>query len=209
MRLRATRLTLLSAVFFLGCESEPTVTLELVINNSDPAVIAECQLVLETRFNGALPSILASVESSNTASQLVFKFMNAAPDSASIDYLYKTPGRFSAYLVNEDGTFSVWFTEQDIEYSTAGRRGDVVTIQVQLDEDAGRRVMDLSSQIVGRIVRSTLDGRLLLEAKVMAPFGRRIDFTAPDADKADLLAIILSSGPLPAVVSSSPRQNGI
>jgi preprotein translocase subunit SecD len=159
------------------------------------------------RFGEFRPFFFSSVESTIDGSTLSFRFKRGAPAQSTVTYLYQTPGRVRATLVEG---FGILFTDKDIEQAHLAFENERHVIRLRLTPAAGNRVLALTTRNVGKTARLTLDGRVLLEAVITGVLRDTFQVTSPeeDTEKAKALVVVLQSGALPAVVSLDNDARG-
>jgi preprotein translocase subunit SecD len=186
-----------------ACSFGPDVELALTVDSADPAVVEETQRVLSARFAAFRPSLLSRAELVVAGSTLRYSFKNGAPDPAVLEYLYRTPGRLTASLVTEPPE-EPWFTERDIRHANVVHNGSARVVRIDLTPEAGRRLLGLTLDHVGRELEVTLDGATLMRARINGVFSVRFEITG--ADVAPALGAILENGALPASVAAVPVE---
>lgn len=185
-----------------GCARTPDVTLNLSVDSDDRMVLEEVRRILLFRFGEFRPSFFSSIESDINGSAISFRFKGGAPEESILTYLYETPGRVNAVLVENSGLL---FTDQDIEQAGLAHENGSSVVRLRLAPTAGERVLALTTRNVGRTARLTMDGRALLEATITGALRDSFQITSPEQDpqKAMALVVVLRSGALPAAVSFS------
>jgi len=184
-----------------ACTFGPDTELALVVDSNDPAVVEQTASVLATRFNEFRPSLFSYAELAIEGSMLHFTFKNGAPEPKVLEYLYSTPGRVRAALVSERFG-KPWFTDGDIRDAHVTYQNSTRALAIRLTPEAGQRLLQLTTDNVGEVVRTTLDGETLMEARILGVFGERFLIQGQELEPGlDLaLAVILTTGALPAEV---------
>jgi hypothetical protein len=191
-----------------GCAREPGQVLALTAESNEPAVIAEAERVLMARFEEFPASWLSSIESCTAGSELTFVFKGGAPDPVVLDYLYSTPGVFRVSLAN--GFRRDLFDSRDLRDVVLRFVDSSYRLALRLTPEAGARVMKATSENIGQVAMMTLDGKVLVEAQISAPFGEFLEVTLPGRPSrvAELVAV-LKSGALPTGMSLARDADGI
>jgi len=187
------------AAVLQGCSRDPDLVLTLTTADSDPSVVAETERVLLARFEEFPETFFSSVHSEVEGSRITFVFMNGAPDAGVIEYLYTNPGKLQATLAT--GIRRKLFDEEDILDVQLAYVDSQYVFRLRLTPDAGARVFKLTSEHVGEVARTTLDGKVLVEATIAAAFGERLQVGVPDIPRRAELVAIMRSGALPTSVS--------
>jgi preprotein translocase subunit SecD len=187
-----------------GCTLGPDTELALEVDSSDPAVVEETARVLAARFKEFRPTLLSSAELAIDGSKLRFTFKNGAPDPRILEYLYATRGRLRA-APPENRFGQPWFTDRDVRDVHVTYQDSMRVLTFRLTPEAGQRLLRLTTENIGEVMRMTLDGETMMEARIQGAFGER--FLAQDRElDQDLyvaLAVVLTTGALPADVSAA------
>lgn len=193
------------AILVVGCARTPDVVLTLSVDSADVRVVEEVRRILLFRFGEFPVSFFSSIESEVDGAVISFRFKGGAPEESILTYLYQTPGRVNASIVESPGTL---FTSRDIEdaalmHDDAGRM-----LLLRLTASAGERMRVLTARNVGKTVRLAMDGRVLIEATISGVLSDSFQVVSPEQDRERGLALItvLRSGPLPALVSAEPAK---
>ena len=188
-----------------ACSLGPDTELTLEVQSSDPAVVARTARVLSERFKEFRPSLVSSSKFAIEGSTIRFTFRNGAPEPKIVEYLYSTPGHFRAALAS-DLSGEPWLTDRDVREAHVTYQDSMPALAVQLTPEAGQRLARLTTDNVGQVVRMTLDGETLMEARIQDPFGERFMITGQDfeEDVRRRLTVVLTSGALPADVRPFP-----
>lgn len=201
--LRIASVVVLAAVL-QACSLGPDTELTLEVQSSDPPVVAETARVLTARFGEFRPSLLSSSKFVIEGSRLRFTFRNGAPEPKIVEYLYSTPGHFRAALVS-DQLGTPWLTDRDVRDAHVTYQNSMPALAVRLTPEAGQRLARLTTDNLGQVVRMTLDGETLMEARIQGAFGERflVQGQRLDPDLHRALAVILTTGALPAEVHTA------
>lgn len=193
---------MLTAVSILACTPTPDTTLELLVDSSDAAVVAETQRVLLKRFDDEYPGL---VEAKAEGSVITVTFKHTSPDRELVRYLYGTPGRLRAtvFAASLPDHGAVLFDNRAIDTVVLGVNDAGPVLNVRLTKSGGERMQRLTSRNIGLKAHISLDGRALFDAPVMGTLGDTfvIEQIDPDPAKARALATVVRSGALPAYVS--------
>ena len=197
--------TVICVIAVQGCTLGPDTELKLEVDSTDPAVVAETARVLAARFEEAQPTMFSSARFVIEGSTVRFTFKNGAPEPTILERLYQTPGHLRAAPVTEQFG-SPWFTERDVVDVTVVYRDSMYVLRVRLTAEAGQRMVRLTTENLGQVVKMTLDGVTMMEARVNGVFGDRFEIGGGqlDLDSASALVIILTTAALPAAVRAVP-----
>lgn len=183
-----------------GCDRAPDLVLTLAVDSRDTAVVESARQILLSRFNEFRPSFLSSITSKIDGSGITFTFYGGAPSDDTIKYLYRTRGKVRAVL--SDST-TILFTDRDIEEARLIYSDSRFDIALRLSQEAGERVLRLTTKNIGKSARITLDNAVLLDARIQDALRDSFQLTAPhqDDEQNRALVVVLRSGALPAQVS--------
>lgn len=196
---------MISAISLAACSSEPSSTLTLVVASDEATVVRATEQVLRARFEELRPTMFSSVKSTISGSRIDFAFHRGAPPPATLAYLYETMGSLRVSLVGEIGG-TPWITDGDIEDASVGYSNDQPALFVRVSPAAGGRLAQLTSENVGKVLQTTLDGSVLFEATISGVFGRSFQMPLPTPGPRLSLAAVLENGALPArVVVQGPN----
>jgi preprotein translocase subunit SecD len=189
----------------VACTPAPDATVELLVDSSDAAVVAETRRILLERFG----EYHARIESKVEGSVVTVTFKHGAPDPAVVRYLYSTPGKLRTSLSGPSiPGEAVLFTDRDLEDVRAGvdESGSAV-LNIRLTPAGGKRMLRLTGRHVGAAAHTVLDGRTLFDARIQSVLSDSFRITLQDQDRerAHALAVILQAGALPACVSERAR----
>jgi len=195
--------TVICVIALQGCTLGPDTELALEVDSSDPAVVAETARVLAARFERFPATMLSSTEYAIRGSTIRFTFKNGAPEPKILEYLYDTPGHLRASLAT-DRFGTPWFTDRDLSNVDAAYRSSMRVLRVRLTAKAGRRLVQLTTENLGRVVTTTLDGETLMEARIQGVFGERFEIVGGELDPELIgpLVVVLRTGALPADVKA-------
>ena len=197
------RLSILAVVVFLAsCGSREGARLELFVYSEDDRVIWETQRVLYQRLVDSVGGPLADVRTAYFPEmrKLVFEITAGAPRREALEYLYETRGEYRLSAADEDGEPVDWITNSDIAGAEGGRSFRTAMVFVSLGPEATHRVAEISGEHIGARIEASLDGDPLHASTLTWPMGRFYDFEVENVERAQLLAIVLSHGALPAEV---------
>jgi hypothetical protein len=189
-----------------ACTLGPDTELTLEVQSSDPAVVARAARVLSARFREFRPSLVSSSKFAIEGSTIRFTFRNGAPEPEIVEYLYSTRGHFRAALAS-DQFGEPWLTDGDVSEAHVTYQDSMPALAVRLTPEAGQRLTQLTTDNVGQVVRMTLDGETLMEARIQGVFGERFMITGQDSEE-DIrraLTVVLTTGALPADVRAFAR----
>jgi hypothetical protein len=190
-----------------ACSLGPDTELTLEVQSGDPVVVGATARLLTARFGEFRPSWFSSSKFAIEGSTIRFTFRNGAPEPKIVEYLYATPGHFSAALAT-DRLGQPWLTERDIRDARVTYENSMPALAVRLTPEAGQRLARLTADNLGQVVSMTLDGETLMEARIQGAFGERFLVQGqkldPELDVA--LAVILTTGALPADVRAVPTR---
>lgn len=192
--------TLFAIVVCAGCAETPDKTLTLSVDSVDPSVIEHTRAVLQQRFIDLKPAYFSKVESKVTDSSLIFTFKNGGPSPATLEFLYKSPGKFQAVLL--PGTVEV-MTNQDIAYVEPYYRDSRRMLYFKLTEQAGKRMAAMSAQNTGKEFQIRVDGQVILDTRIDGSFSDafKADSSRMDYLNVEALEAVLKYGELPTRVS--------
>jgi preprotein translocase subunit SecD len=199
--------TAILVVMLQGCSLGPDTELNLEVDSSDPAVVAETARVLAARFEEFPATLFSSTEYAIQGSTIRFRFRNGAPEPKTLERLYETPGRFRVALAtNRFG--NPWLTERDVLDVRLAYRNSRSALRIRLTPDAGQRMVRLTTENVGSVLTATLDSEMLLEARIQGVFGKSFEIVGLelDPDSAAALRVVLTTGALPADVRAAPAD---
>lgn len=194
---------LVAAVLMASCgPAGPGARLELSVASDNRDVIRYVQRILYARLSDSSGGRLSDVRTTYfpDSDKLVFDIMHSAPDTDGLRFLYETKGEYRVFATDGDGEPYDWITNGDILSVSGGRSKSEGRVFVRLTDEAARRVGDVSSKNVGEIIKTSLDGELIGEMKVIWTMGSYYSFEVDSIDRAKLVAAVLRYPELPAVV---------
>lgn len=176
--------------------------LELSVASDNQDVIRYVQRILYARLSDSSGGRLSDVRTSYLpdSEKLVFDIMHSAPDTDGLRFLYETKGEYRVFASDGDGNPVDWITNGDILSVSGGRSKSEGRVFVRLNDDAARRLGDVSSNKVGEIIKTSLDGELIGQMKVIWTMGSYYSFQVDSVDQARLIAAVLRYPTLPADV---------
>lgn len=188
-----------------ACTRAPDTNIELVVDSSDAAVVAETLHVLMERFDEHYPGkAVAHVD----GSVIMITFTHFAPDPEVVRYCYSTPGRVRADLAGPStpNRGAILFSEREIADASVSFRNARPALNIRLTQAGGERMQRLTTRNIGGRAQLLLDNRVLYQATIATAL--RDSFSIePDMEVQPMkaLAVILRSGALPAHVSERAR----
>jgi hypothetical protein len=100
-----------------------------------------------------------------------------------------------------DGVGEPWLSDQDVASADAFCSGDSCYVRVTAKPAAARRLIDLTTANVGRHITMSWNGRPLITAPVLGPFGDGpVQFGPLSDEDAKVAALVLRTGRLPVSV---------
>ncbi|HKS55760.1 MAG TPA: hypothetical protein VJS12_10765 [Steroidobacteraceae bacterium] len=188
----------LTAASALACRPTPDTFIQLVVDSSDAAVIAETERVLLKRFDDEYPGV---VEAKTEGSVITVAFRHTTPDRELVHALYAMPGRLRATIPDLG---AILFTTRDIADANIAYREKEYMLRIKLVPAAKQRIQRLTTQAVGNIAQLEVDGHVWVRATISSPMSDSMQVPLPGATEVDAraLSIVLRSGAhLPAQVS--------
>ncbi len=181
-----------------ACTSEADRTVELRVLSSDPAVIARTDEVLLSRFGMFNSAMFRPVASEIDGSRLTYTFPGETPDGTTIANLAEWTGLITLTL---EGASDPIISSADIEsidsrYDDSGNK----LFSFVLTPDAGERMLQTTSDNLGRRIILKMDDTVLTDATIRGVFARQFQLTGTDLQNFDRIYAAIRFGPLPAQV---------
>ena len=173
---------------------------QVVVKADSSANIQAIERILSARFHQYLPSYFSSIKTAINNDQITFTFERGAPAASVVEYLVSNRGHL--VVSSEDGR--VWLTEEDVTDAGASPAlsDDYNGLHLTVNPTAAARMQRLAETSQGKLVRISLDDRLVAEPKVGGPLSNRLRIpTKKQIPELLLMATLLRSGPLPSNAS--------
>jgi hypothetical protein len=108
-----------------------------------------------------------------------------------------------------DTPASSWISDHDVLKAEVIRIGEDPYVQVWLSDNASRRLADLTSRNVDRILLVQWDGNAVVTAPILGTIEDELVFNAPSLSEGRLMKIVLEAGRLPMTIENADYKHGV
>ena len=200
-------LVLLSGTIAACAEPPVTGTLTVRVLETSSEALNRTVEILSRRFSEVLPSRGSTVAATVTDRTITFTFRGAVPAEDELHYLTFTRGELS--VGPADDTASTWVSDRDVQKASFDQMGEVPYVQVWLNPDTGRRLTEITSTNVGRMLLVRWDGKEVVTAPILGAIGNEMVFNTPSLSEARLMKIVLQVGRLPTTIEDAEFRHGV
>jgi hypothetical protein len=195
--MRSLAFAALALVALVGCGKGPGRAIEVRFDDDDRAKHQATVDALLARYAEFRPSGAVAPQVRLGEMGALIDFASDAPPDAALLALTR---RGKLRLGDPGRPMVAWFTEAAIDdvVPSVGEGGESVLL-VTLQPAAAAEMLKFTRQRVDQEAIFYLDGEVLSNARIAAPFSARFALATPGADPAEAryLATVLESGPLP------------
>jgi hypothetical protein len=208
MQYRLLAAAMLATGAVAGC-AEPSIsgTLTVRVLENSSSDLDRTADILRRRFTEILPSRRSSVEASVADRTITFTFRGSAPAEDDLHYLTFTRGEL--VVGPADTPASSWISDHDVLKAEVIRIGEDPYVQVWLSDNASRRLADLTSRNVDRILLVQWDGNAVVTAPILGTIEDELVFNAPSLSEGRLMKIVLEAGRLPMTIENADYKHGV
>jgi hypothetical protein len=182
--------------------SPPQVTGTAIVETEDakPEDVARTADILAARFDEITPSRRSTITATPAGHTITFTFRGEHAKAEFLRPLALTRGVLR--IGPADQPDETWASDADVERVEMLLQ-DHTVISLRLTREAGARLLDATSKNKGRMLVTSWDGRPLLYAPILGPFGEAFQFTAPGSrEEGHVVLNALRHGRLPVATKS-------